>query len=148
MKKLIIKSVVIILIINLFYACSEVVNVSVPNGGNRLVIEASILWEKGTSGADQTVKLSTSTEYFSNKPNEPVLNAQVQVTNLNTGEVFVFVNQNNGDYTINTFNPIINNEYELEVVYNGKTYKATENLTSVVEITEYRTRGNTVDWRR
>lgn len=136
MKKLIIKSVIIILIINLFYACSEVVNVSVPNGGERLVIEASILWEKGTSGTDQTIKLSTSTEYFSNKPNEPVLNAQVQVTNSNTGEVFVFVNQNNGDYTINTFNPIINNEYELEVIYKGKTYKATENLTSVVEISD------------
>lgn len=136
MKESIIKSVVIVLIINLFYACTEVVDVNVPNGGNRLVIEASILWEKGTSGANQTIKLSTSTEYFTNKPNIPILNAQVQITNMNTGEIFVFVNQNNGDYTINTFNPIINDKYELEVVYNGKTYKASENLTSVVEITD------------
>ncbi|WP_299122628.1 DUF4249 family protein [uncultured Tenacibaculum sp.] len=134
MKKLIIKSVVIILIINLFYACTEVVNVSVPNGGKRLVIEASILWEKGTSGVNQTIKLSTSTEYFSNEPNKSVLNAQVQVTNTNTGEVFTFANQNNGNYTIGTFNPVLNDEYELEVLYDGKTYRATETLISVVGI--------------
>ncbi|OSY87818.1 hypothetical protein WH52_10365 [Tenacibaculum holothuriorum] len=134
MKKSIIKSIITILIIGIFSSCTEVVNVEVPNGGARLVVEASILWEKGTTGANQTIKLSTSTEYFSDTPNVPVTNATVQVTNTNTGEVFTFLNQNNGEYTTNNFNPILNNEYQLEVVNDGKTYTAVESLVSVSEI--------------
>ncbi|CAM1340470.1 DUF4249 domain-containing protein [Tenacibaculum amylolyticum] len=136
MKKSIIKFILVFVSVGFFTGCTEVVDVDLANGGNRLVVEASILWEKGTVGNEQTIKLSTSTPYFSENQNTPVVNATVQVTNTDTGEVFVFTNQNNGEYTTTTFNPILNNEYALEVVYNGNTYRGTEIFIPVTDITK------------
>ncbi|CAL2101198.1 conserved protein of unknown function [Tenacibaculum sp. 190130A14a] len=134
MFKTAIKSIVILVVIGVFTSCTKVVDVTVPNAGERLVVEASILWEKGTSGTNQTIKLSTSSEYFSNNSNEPVTAAAVTITNSTTGEVFSFVHQNNGEYSTNSFNPVLNDTYDLEIVYEGRTYNASETLVSVVEI--------------
>lgn len=144
MKKSIIKFIIVFVGIGFLTGCTEVVDVDLANGGNRLVVEASILWEKGTIGNEQTIKLSTSTAYFSENQNTPVVNATVQITNTNTGELFVFTNQNNGEYTTSTFNPILNNEYALEIVHNGNTYRGAEVFISVTDITkvEQETRTN------
>ncbi|WP_298486823.1 DUF4249 family protein [uncultured Maribacter sp.] len=124
-----------LLTISLFISCEDVIDVEVQNAPERLVIEASLDWEKGTTGANQTIKLSTSSTYFAEDQSSPVTNATVKVTNTNTTEEFIFENQNNGDYTITTFNPIIENTYTLEVIYNNEVYTATENLKPVTDIT-------------
>ncbi|MFV0566880.1 MAG: DUF4249 domain-containing protein [Flavobacteriaceae bacterium] len=118
----------------LFQSCEDIIDVEVPTGQTRLVIEASLDWEKETSGNAQTVKLSTTTPYFETGTNSAVTNATVTVTNLGTDEVFNFTNQNDGTYTTNSFVPILNNEYQLEVIYNNQTYTATETLTAVPDI--------------
>ena len=117
-----------------FSSCTEVVDVTVPNGGERLVVEASILWEKGTSGNNQVIKLSKSTEYFSDNLDNPVIGAVVTVTNTNTGEVFNFTDEANGNYSTTTFVPVINNTYDLNIQYNGQTYTATETFAKGPEI--------------
>ncbi|WP_299434787.1 DUF4249 family protein [uncultured Maribacter sp.] len=124
-----------LLTISLFISCEDVIDVEVQNAPERLVIEASLDWEKGTTGANQTIKLSTSSTYFVEDQSSPVTNATVKVTNTNTSEEFIFENQNNGDYTITTFNPIIEDTYMLEVIYNNEVYTATENLKPVTDIT-------------
>ena len=133
MKKYI-NYIAFILILIIISSCEDVIDVDVPEGKIRLVVEASLDWEKGTSGHNQTIKLSTSTPYFETKSNNLVTNASVKVTNTNTNDEFIFTNQNNGTYTTTSFVPVINNEYVLEVIYNGEIYQASETLMPVVDI--------------
>lgn len=119
----------------LLTSCTDVVDIDVPDGGSRLVVEASINWEKGSTGENQTIKLSTSTPYFENTTNTSVIGASVIVTNNNDGTNFVFTDQNNGEYTTTTFVPVLNQSYTLSILYNGETYTATETLLPVPDIT-------------
>jgi hypothetical protein len=120
----------------LIIACEDVIDVNLQTVSPRLTIEASLDWEKGTIGNEQTIKLSTSTPYFDTTSNASVNNASVIVINNNSLDEFVFTNQNNGEYTSKNFIPVINQSYTLEVIYNGEQYSATETLMPVVDIAE------------
>lgn len=118
------------------FSCQEVVDVDVPDSEPRLVIEANIDWEKGTLGNNQTILLSSSTPYFSENTNVPVTGASVKVVNLNTGQEFVFLDANDGSYITDSFEPIIDHTYELEIIYSGDVYKGEETLRAVPDINE------------
>ncbi|WP_299159248.1 DUF4249 domain-containing protein [uncultured Tenacibaculum sp.] len=120
----------------LLISCTEKIDIAVPNGGARLVIDASIGWVKGTTGKNQIIKLSTSTAYFDANPNTPATGAKVKVIKENDGTEFVFLDQGNGSYIATNFIPELNQTYVLEIVYNSKTYSATETLIPVVDITK------------
>jgi hypothetical protein len=120
----------------LIIACEDVIDVNLQTVSPRLTIEASLDWEKGTIGNEQTIKLSTSTPYFDTTSNASVNNASVIVINNNSLDEFVFTNQNNGEYISTNFIPVINQSYTLEVIYNGEQYSATETLMPVVDIAE------------
>ena len=127
----------ILLIIVLFFsACTDVIDVEVPNEEAKLVIEASINWEKGTSGSDQTIYLSKSTPFFDTNGNVPVVGASVVITNNNDGSFFEFNDQNDGSYTTSNFIPVLNDNYTLEVMSEGETYNAQETFVPVVPILE------------
>lgn len=115
-------------------SCEDVIDVTVPTAAPRLVVEASIDWEKGTVGNNQTIKLHTSTPYFDTTTNNIVTGATVKVTNTNSGAEFTFTDQNNGAYTTSSFIPVVNDTYTLEIVYNGENYQASETLKSVSDI--------------
>lgn len=132
--KLFIKYTLILITSFFLFSCEDVIDVEVPTGKKRLVIEASLDWEKGTTGNDQTIKLRTSTPYFNSDINAGVKGASVLVLNTDTNETFIFTDQNDGTYTTTDFVPIIGNTYRLEVIYNSETYTASETLTSVPEI--------------
>lgn len=119
---------VLLIIIGLLNSCTDVIDVNVPNGGARLVVDASIKWQKGTLGETQTIKLRESTAFFDKNPDVPVSGASVTVTKENDGSIFVFADQNNGSYTATDFVPELNASYTLEIHYNGNTYTATETL--------------------
>lgn len=126
----------LIFITIIFCACEDVIDVDVQDVPTRLVIEASLDWEKGTTGNNQTIKLSTSTPYFDTTTNTAVTGATVKVTNTNSGTEHIFIDQNNGDYTTTMFVPVVNDTYSLEVVYNGERYTGTEKLIPVTDILE------------
>lgn len=115
-------------------SCTDVVEVEVPEGPIRLIIEASLDWEKGTSGNEQTILLSTSTSFYENLTPAPVSGAVVRVTNNDTGTVFVFEDQNDGRYTTSSFIPILENSYTLDITYAGERYLGTETLFPVSDI--------------
>lgn len=119
----------------IFTSCTDVIDVDVPSADPRLVIEASLDWEKGTSGNEQTIALSTSTKYFQKKENNIITGASVKVTNDSDGTEFIFIDQKNGKYTTNSFIPVLNQSYTLEVIYNNETYIAKETMTPVTNIT-------------
>ncbi|OIQ36347.1 MAG: hypothetical protein BM563_11030 [Bacteroidetes bacterium MedPE-SWsnd-G1] len=129
------KKIIYILLVTLsFTSCTDVIDVDVPIAEPRLVIEASIDWEKNTIGNEQLIKLSLSTPYFDENNIPMVTGADVRVINENTNDVFIFDDQNDGTYSTNTFIPILNNTYRLEVIENGETYIAHETMTSVSDI--------------
>lgn len=117
-------------------SCTKVVDVDVPNGGDRLIVEASINWEKGSTGNQQTILLSLSTPYYSQNKFTPAKNAEVKITNMLTQDVFVFTEEEPGIYTTSTFQPVVNATYQLQVIYNANTYQSTETLEDVSPITE------------
>ncbi len=119
-------------------SCEDVIDVDVQTEPSRLTIEASIDWEKGTTGNNQTIKLSTSTPYFSTNTNTNVTGATVSITNDTSGAEFIFVDQNNGTYLANDFVPILNQSYTLNVLYNGEQYSANETLKPVTDVKEIR----------
>ena len=128
--------IVFIALLTLTASCTDVIDVDVPEGPIRLTIEASLDWEKGTPGNVQTILLSTSTSFYDNQNPAPVSGAVVNVTNNNTGAVFNFVDQNDGRYTTDSFIPILQNSYTLDVTYNGERYSGTETLFPVSDFSE------------
>lgn len=126
----------LIMVAVLMAACEDPISVDLNTAAPRLVVEASLDWQKGTSGNEQTIKLSTSTPYFDTEIVNDVIGATVSVTNTSTQQIVVFQDQNNGLYTTTSFEPILNDTYNLEIGYNNETYSATEVLTPVSEIVE------------
>jgi hypothetical protein len=115
-------------------SCEEVVHVDLDTAPAKLVIDASINWEKGTIGNQQTIKLTTTTGYYSNVI-PTVSGAIVFVTN-SSNTVFDFLEEvpNTGQYICNNFNPVIGETYVLTVNYAGQTYTASEKMIPVPEI--------------
>lgn len=118
----------LLIIIGLLNSCTDVIDINVPNGGARLVVDASIKWQKGTTGETQTINLRQSTAFFDSNPDAPITGASVTVTKENDGSIFVFADQNNGSYTATDFVPELNASYTLQILYNGNSYTATETL--------------------
>lgn len=101
----------------------------------KLVIEATLNWQKGTTGNIQIIKLSTTTSYFSTTF-PPVLGATVQVKNSNNVVCNFAQTGSNGEYVCNNFVPQIGASYTLTVISNGQTYEATDVLAAVPPITD------------
>lgn len=117
-----------------FSSCEEVVDVDLKTAPPRLVIDASIDWIKGTDGATQKIKLTTTTGYFQSVI--PVVsNATVFVTN-SSNTTFTFTETlGTGEYVCSDFQPVIGETYVLTVIHNGQNYTATEKMTAVPDIT-------------
>lgn len=118
-----------------FHGCEDVVSVDLKNAPPKLVIEASINWYKGTSGNEQKIKLTTTTDYYGNVIPK-VSGATVYIKN-SANTTFNFTeNLDSGEYFCTTFVPVINETYTLTVISNGQTYTAKETLKPVPPITK------------
>lgn len=129
-----IKSIIALFTI-ILTGCTDVIDIDVQTDTLRLVVEASLDWEKGTTGNDQEITLRTSTPFFDTQSTN-VTGAEVTVTNNATGEVFRFTDQNDGTYTTSAFQPQLFATYTLEIVYNGERYVAEDTMNPVPNITE------------
>ena len=125
---------IFLILSGLMLSCTDVIDVEVPYEGPRLVVEASLDWQKETFGNVQTIKLSELKPYFDSTTTNIVTGASVTVTNNSNNRVVEFIDQNNGDYTTAEFAPVIGQSYTLEVISKGEIYVAEETLTTVVPI--------------
>lgn len=124
------KIITILTILLVTFSCEDVIEVDLNNTDPRLVIDASINWFKGTSGNNQSIKLTLSAPYFDTQI-PPANGALVSVFD-GSGNEYVFIEDNNtGVYLNDNFNPVINGLYNLVVIYDGETYTASETLKSV-----------------
>ncbi|MBD3725126.1 MAG: DUF4249 domain-containing protein [Flavobacteriaceae bacterium] len=137
MVKIILKitTFIVLLIAILFtlISCEDVIDVDLSTGKPKLVIDASLKWQKGTAGNEQTIILSTTAGFY--EENVPAATgATVFVTNGNN-DVFNFIEiPNTGEYFCDNFVPEIDQNYTLTVIYNGETYTANETLIAVPPI--------------
>ncbi|WP_235832293.1 DUF4249 domain-containing protein [Flavobacterium zhairuonense] len=115
-----------------FSSCEEVVDLDLETGETKLVIDAEIVWKKGTSGNEQTIKISKTAPYY-NGSTPKVSGAQVRVENSN-GDVFTFTEAEAGIYKCTNFVPVINMDYKLFVQAEGQSFTAVEKLTSTTPI--------------
>jgi hypothetical protein len=118
-----------------FFSCEDVVDVDLETAQERLVIEAMIKWEQETIGNEQIIKLTKTSSFYNNQLIHAT-GATVIVTNIDTSQVFNFIETEDGIYATDSFEPILNNKYQLEVIYNDEVYKATETLFEAPEIIE------------
>ena len=101
------KKIILVVIVIIFASCSDVVDVEVQEGPKRLVVEASLDWEKGSEGNVQTIRLRESTPFFSTNTNTEVTGASVVVTNEGSGASYNFEDQGNGEYLTTNFEPVL-----------------------------------------
>lgn len=130
------KKIILAIVVIAFTSCEDVVDVEVQDGPTRLVVEASLNWEKGTAGNEQTIRLSESSPFFSKGTVTEVTGASVVVTNDTSGDEFVFADQGNGEYLSTTFEPVLGQSYSLRIEHDGEIYTATETMTPVTDITD------------
>lgn len=127
------KSIAVILILFFMVSCEDVINVDLNTAPPRLVVEASINWDKETDGNQQFIKLTTTTAYFSDTI-PTVSGATVFITN-SANVVFDFVENNTpGIYECSNFLPVLNETYILTIIYDGETYNATDKLLATPSI--------------
>jgi Domain of unknown function (DUF4249) len=110
-------------------SCEDVIDVDLNTASPKLVIDASIKWQKGTIGNEQTIKLSTTTGYYENTI-PAVTGAIVFITDSNLIQYDFNEDIGTGNYICTNFNPIIDETYILTVIHDGQTYTATETLIS------------------
>lgn len=124
----------VVFIAILFSGCTDVVNVPLNTANPKLVIDASLIWQKGTTGNNQEIKLTKTTDFYTNVI-PTVSGATVNVTN-SSNFIFNFIEiPNTGIYRCTNFIPIIDETYTLTVISNGQSYTASETLKSVAPIT-------------
>ena len=108
------------------FSCEEVVQIDVPSGTPKLVIEAlfEVYFDQVPVTANTVVKLRLSADYFEEQT--PIItNAHVTQRNLNDDTIISLVDQNlEGNYSpINSFIPEDNVSYELSIIYNNEIFK-------------------------
>jgi hypothetical protein len=121
-----------LLFVLLFSSCEDVVNLDLETGEAKIVIDAEIIWKKGTAGNEQTIKISKMAPYY-NTTAPKVSGAQVRVENSD-GTVFTFNETQPGLYVCTDFIPVLNTDYTLYVQAEGQSFTAVEKLMPVTPI--------------
>ena len=114
----------------LFVSCEEDITLDFDKNVPRLVIEGNLF--VGETDYNK-IHLSTTTDFYSGVF-PTVNNAEVTIKDTDSNTVYQFANVGNGDFTNELFQPEIGGNYELTVVYNNETYKATSTLLATPEI--------------
>ncbi|WP_374172980.1 DUF4249 domain-containing protein [Flavobacterium tructae] len=128
-KALAILSLVLVLF---FSSCEDVVKLDLETGETRIVVDAEIIWKKGTTGSEQVIKVSKTAPYYNNTTPK-VSGAKVKITN-SKGDIFTFNEKEPGLYVCTNFVPVINMDYVLSVEAEGQIFTAAEKLMSVAPI--------------
>jgi len=127
------KKYVYILLSVLIFSCEDVIDVDLNTAAPRLVIDASLNWFKGTVGNEQQIKLTLTAPFFDAEV-PPATGAEVRVIKA-SDDVFIFTEVGStGVYMNSNFIPQLDETYELEIIYEGETYRGTETMNSVVEV--------------
>lgn len=108
-----------------FTSCEDVIDLDLNQYEKRVVIDANIF--VGENNYNK-IRLYYSAPFYATSY-EYISTATVTIKDLNTNINYPFTYTSNGNYENNAFNPTVLNEYELNISYDGKIYKAFSNVT-------------------
>ncbi|MES2566468.1 MAG: DUF4249 domain-containing protein [Bacteroidota bacterium] len=112
-------------------SCEDVIQVKLDEGDPMVTIDAFI----NDMRSQQKVRLTYTDPYFSQKPNNPITGATVNLKDLTTGANYVFSDNNNGDYILTPLDTFrIGHEYELNIIHQGVTYQSFSRLNRSTRI--------------
>ncbi len=132
------KTIYLLAILFIAVSCEDEIEVEVPTGETRLVIDATFEYFQNETPAvvEGGVKLTLSAPFFNN--NVPtVSDATVFITNLSDNTVISFIESEESGFFIpfsTNFIPEFNTLYQLTVQYNNETYIAKTQLVPTVPI--------------
>jgi len=127
------KYIFVLMVAFLIVSCEDVVDVDLNTAVPKLVIDASITWQKGTLGNEQMIKLTTTFGYYDTTI-PPASGATVFITDSNNTAFNFIENLQTGEYFCSNFVPALNSDYMLTVIYEGETYTAKETMKPVPQI--------------
>lgn len=122
-------------------ACERVVDITVPDGPVRLVVEARLEARTSRDGeampvrVPQVIHLSTTAPYFANGTSTPATGAAVQVVD-EAGRVTVFRESQTapGTFISDSLSVTVGRSYTLRIQWNGDQYESTETVSRAVVI--------------
>ena len=127
------KIVLAILTIFTLASCEDVVQIKLDEGTPMITIDAFV----SDLRTNQTIRLTYTDNYFSQKPNSPISGATVQVKDITSGQLFNFNDNSNGNYVYNltSIDTIgkVGHKYELRVTHQGNNYTS---LTTMYRTTK------------
>ena len=116
--------ITLIFTIAFFASCENVIQIKLDEGSKLLVIDAFV----NDMRTDQKVRLTYTDSYFSGQNPPPVTNGIVILKDLTSSKNYTFTNIGNGDYTysitVADTIAVVDHDYELNVIYDGKTYNS------------------------
>lgn len=128
------KYLYLLIVVSMLTACEDVIDLPLKEGPKKLVIDANINWKKGTDGKEQSIRLTQTAGFYENTA--PIASGASVKISGNGQETIFTEDGNSGIYKTTNFNPHINEEYTLSIVYNSENFTAKETLKSVTEITD------------
>ncbi|MFY0254309.1 DUF4249 domain-containing protein [Chitinophaga sp. 30R24] len=123
-------------------ACEDKINLDIAKGISYPVLDAWITTETGV----QKIRFTMSVPYTDNSPAPIINDAQITLTDLNTGDNYPFLFKDNM-YTYDATNKaigIVGHNYKLHIEFRGETFDAYDSIKRVPEIDsityEYKTK--------
>lgn len=107
---------------------SLVINDSEP----LLVVEGGIERYTDSVNVVQSIRLTTTNNFLTNTPNPVIDDAVVSISDGSTDYIFNY--QSNGYYTNEDIQPQLGSIYTLEIIWDGNTYAASDQLNGVPQI--------------
>lgn len=118
-------------------ACERVVDLNIPEGPRRLVIEARLERVREDVSGTQVIKLSTTGNYFSNTATAPARGAVVRVTD-DRGFTHTFAESGiPGTYVTYGLVVFTERSYNLAIDWEGSRYEATDTGRAVAPIDSF-----------
>lgn len=114
-------------------ACTRIVDLDLPEGPERLVIEARLERRQNDSSGRQEIRLTTTDRFDSESAPPPALGAAVQVTD-DAGDAWTFTTAAPGLYVATGLVPALGRSYTLSIDYQGERYQASHPFVPVAPI--------------
>ena len=122
---------IVLLTVVTLTSCEDVIQVKLDEGIPIVTVDAFI----NDMRSQQKVRLTYTDGFFSQKPNDAIKGASVNLQDLTSGINYIFSDNNNGDYVltpIDTF--IIGHVYELTVTHQGEVYKSSSRMNRTTKV--------------
>ncbi len=122
----------VLVMISLVISCEQQIDLELATPNRQLVVEGRLVVDTEGNPQDQTIRLSTLTDFFGNQTAPAASGAQVSI--VTPEATFDFTETGVGLYSYEQLPIISGVPYTLAIEWEGQSYRATETLVSVPDV--------------